>query len=124
MNKVVLNAFDASGDKRLLTEILKQFETSKDLNWSIVFFEGIASFPKNATHDDFMKEVTEKPHGISMSYAELIGFSEKISDIADLLLVGYYNPPIFEKRLVLDGFYEGCAIVIELFDSTKWTILS
>ena len=124
MRKTVLNAFDVNLNKRLLNDIFKQFPINPNFHWSVIFFEGVADFPNNLTHDDFITEIAHSPYGFLMNSTELLEFSEKIMDITDILLVGYTPPPNFDKRLLLGGFYENCETVIELFDSTEWTILN
>ena len=122
MKKTVLRAFNVNGEKRMLADILTAFPFDQSLNWSLIWFDGVVNFEGNASYDDFVEKINQSPYGVSYKTDELLVFSKNILDIRDLVLVGYHNFPVFDKRLVIDGFYEGVELVVELFDSTEWVI--
>lgn len=113
MSKILL--FGDSNEDILsinLGDILCFINTAKELNWKIVWIEGVS-----VKGFDMLAFEAEVKKGLKVSYDELIDLNKKIVQINDLVLVG-------DKENIEDKKEENCDYIIELIDSSFWEITS
>ncbi|MGQ8869683.1 hypothetical protein [Myroides sp. TSA_177.3] len=113
MSKILL--FGDSNEDILsinLGDILCFINTAKELNWKIVWIEGVS-----VKGFDMLAFEAEVKKGLKVSYDELIDLNKKIVQIYDLVLVG-------DKENIEDKKEENCDYIIELIDSSFWEITS
>jgi hypothetical protein len=107
---------------RHILPLLPQYVTS--LNWAILELEARGDIGEEITMSDLMEAVNNNPNGYLMDWNKLLTFSQKVFQIIDGTFVGFRdlnNRPAFKPEGAL---YERSEVVLELIDSTLWSIYS
>lgn len=90
------------------------------LNWRLLFIHG-------TYHDDQMlpleKQAYEAEYGVSISFLEVKKLLSRINDLKDLLMLGNIDNNTFVRKSDEDDLiFNSTDVIIELFDSSYWTI--
>ena len=91
------------------------------LAWYLRDLELVGDGIRGLTVLELEDEVADSPHGLQVSWDELIGLIRDAEDIHDLVATGHRAT----TEVSIDsaaGAYPGCVAVIEVFDSSTYRI--
>ncbi|MFD6178487.1 MULTISPECIES: hypothetical protein [unclassified Isoptericola] len=66
-------------------------------------------------------EIVKSPHGLQISWDELVGLLRDAEDVHDLIATGHRTPVALRVDAAA-GAYEGCMAVVEVFDSSTYRV--
>lgn len=105
-----------------LKDIILQIRGGEDLFWDILSFQGYWNHEKHGSILDFESSVESSPDGLVLDWKSLIDFAEKPTQINELLIIGSRSVDDLRHYLDEAEMFNKCEYVLELFDSSYWTI--
>jgi len=121
MKFVTFPSFRKNDSLVQLTDLLSVVPEN-NWTWAILDFYGIGHAPNNLSMDDFEKLVRSSPQGVFMTWSELNEFSNSLEQIYDCLIIAVKSPQDIRDDQLKKEIFDNCEVVIEMFDSTKWSI--
>lgn len=103
-----------------LTSVLEH-EKARSLYWYLRDVELVGHGLRGMTVLELEDKVTDSPHGLQISWDELVELVRQAEDIHDLVATGHREP----VEATIDpapGVYPGCVAVVEIFDSSTYRV--
>ncbi len=97
----------------------------RQLSWAILDIEATGDLGEGEKILDFEKEIQQSPIGFPLSWDKLVSLSHAFFEIINTVIVGYKDPNYHPKLLPghpVEELYKSCEIVIEMIDSSLWSI--
>ncbi len=107
-----------------LQDILEEINQGDHLNWSILYFYGMAHLKGGKSVLDFEKEAIQSEKGIFMKWNELRAFADTIDQLFGILIIGCNDLDKVARYKNDKEMYESCDIVIHMIDSCCWEVFS
>jgi hypothetical protein len=106
-----------------LTDVLAGVPEN-DWDWRLWDLYGIGQAPDNMPMPEFERVVREAPHGLILTWADLLDFAAGVDQIYDCLLTAARpgHAPTAEEVMAED--YRRLLVVISAEDSTYWKLTS
>ena len=115
------NMFRPDGNRVQLIDWLNEVEPN-NLNWSILYFNGIGQAPNDLSMDEFENAIRLDPTGFKMTWDDLLAFARKLDQTIECLIIAVEpNVELVGEDLARDDF-SSCKIIIQAFDSTEWKV--
>jgi hypothetical protein len=115
--------YRVNGTRAQLADLLAKVPVNSWV-WSVIEFDGAGQMPSNYSTLEFQKKIREQPHGLVLTWSEILTFSETIEYTIDCLIVAVSSIDKLEvDKLLADDFQE-CEVALRAIDSTEWILFS
>lgn len=107
-----------------LSELLEDIPHTNHLHWALLWCDATPIKEKGKEIIALEKRVNESIDGLSCTFESLVGFSNKIFQEIEILIVGCRFKENVHRYKEDQEMYETCDIVIEMIDGGGWEIFS
>jgi hypothetical protein len=104
-----------------LKEILKGISDGASLFWAILYLDAVGDVDENQSIVDIEKEIQQNPF---ISWDRITWLAKQHLDIIDITLIASTNCSFLHQYATSEEMYQSCDLVIELFDSSYWQIIT
>lgn len=114
--------YRVNGTRAQLADLLAKVPVNSWV-WSVIEFDGAGQMPSIIRLLSFRK-IREQPHGLVLTWSEILKFSETIEYTIDCLIIAVSSIDKLEvDKLLADDFQE-CEVALRAIDSTEWILFS
>ena len=107
-----------------ISEILNLIEKGNDLNWCILFLDGIPQPEKVNTFNEYKNNINTSKEGFKLSWDNVCSIGDQLFQIYETVILGCENKKFLHRYNNDQEMYQHCDIVIELVDCAFWQIFS
>lgn len=107
-----------------LSDILVQISDGNNLNWSVLFLDGILNPSQNLTLTELKKKINHSENGMLIKWNDLIKLSDVFFQIYEVIILGSKDLTVLHRYKDEQEMHLRCDIVIELIDCAFWEIFS
>lgn len=124
MKAIKINGEDSDVVSVQLKDILNCMNQGGEAFWGIMWFEVIADLSDEQSVLDLENRINKSNSGMSVSWEELLKLSEQIQQSINLIIVGDQKSSNIMRYDTEEQMYDNCDYVIEMLDSSYWTVHS
>lgn len=105
-------------------DVLKEIQNGDDLNWCILFLDGIPTLGEGNTATEYKNKINKSPEGFKTNWNEIFFVGNYFFQIFEIIILGSKAEEYLHRYDNDQEMYHFCDIVIELIDCAFWQIYS
>ena len=91
--------------------------------WTVFDLRGMVGVaPVHSSVDDFERSTSESATGRAFSWPQLQHFASQLEDLSDCAVVAHTAISSFSANEYRAGNFSSAELLIQLFDSTEWSV--
>ncbi len=107
-----------------ISDILEEIQKGNDLNWCILFLDGMPSPGKGNTVNDYKNKINKSKEGLQIKWNDICFIENEFFQIFETIILGCKNQEFLHRYDNDQEMYQSCDIVIELIDCAFWQIFT
>lgn len=107
-----------------ISDILKLIQKGNDLNWCILFLDGVPNSENTNTVNEYKNKINKSKEGLKLKWDEILFIGNQLFQIYEIIILGCKNQEFLHRYDTDQEMYQSCDIVIELVDCAFWQVFS